>query len=273
MVARPVTGRRRRALAGLVTAAATLAASGVLLGLSPAAHATSADNSSVLAHLNALRARHGLGALVESSDLMSIAATHSAAMAKSEGIYHNPDLTSEVSNWEVLGENVGMGGSAAAIDTAFDNSPEHYANEVSSAYTQVGIGTASDSRGYLYITVDFRKPMHASTPAPSKAPAPAPVKAPTRAAPRPVLIRSGTPAGSTAGRRTAAKRLSAADAASARQTAALRVAAANQAKAVAAQRARVAAVRAAAARQATGTGDDPVGRALSFSRTLTALAG
>ncbi len=265
MSVRPVTGRRRHVLSGLVTAAATLAASGVLLGLSPAAHATGADNGTVLAHLNALRVSHGLRPLVESSDLMSIAAAHSAAMSRSGTIYHNPDLTTEVANWEVVGENVGMGPSAAAIDTAFDHSPEHYANEISSAYTQVGIGTASDSRGYLYITVDFRKPLYASTPAP--APKKAAPKPPTHVvSPVTVLTHTGSATEATAGRRAASARLAAA------REAAARAAAAQQA-AAAAQRDRVAAVRASAAGEAAGSSSDPLGRALSFSRTLTALAG
>jgi hypothetical protein len=266
VVARPLTGRRRHVLAGIVTAAATLAASGVLLGLSPAAHATGADNDTVLAHLNALRERHGLHALVESSDLMSIAAAHSVAMSKTEGIFHNPDLTSEVANWEVLGENVGMGGSASDIDVAFDNSPDHYANEVGAAYTQVGIGTASDSRGYLYITVDFRKPMYVATPAPAKAPVKAPVLRPAKPTPVTVLARKALTRSLGTGESAAAQRL-------ADRLAAQRADVAEQAAVDRARQARVAAVRAAAADQTAGTGSDPVGRALSFSRTLTALAG
>jgi uncharacterized protein YkwD len=176
---RPRVGRRR----ALGLATATVVAGGLLVGLAPAAaHASSADNATVLEHLNALRAKHGLGGLTEIGPLMSLATGHSEQMAGKETIFHNPDLTSEApSNWEVLGENVGMGPSATAIDTAFDNSPEHFANEINSSYTEVGIGTATDSRGYLYITVDFMKPMGAA-PAPV-APKPAPKPAPVAPAP------------------------------------------------------------------------------------------
>lgn len=246
---------RRRTVAGLVTVAATLAASALLTGLAPAAHATSADNGTVLGHLNALRAAHGLPGLTESSDLMSIAAAHSATMAREHDLFHNPSLTSEVANWQVLGENVGMGPNAVGIDEAFDHSPDHYANEVNTAYTQVGIGTATSSDGYLWITVDFRKPMYASAPStPSRAVTHQP---PTTVSPRHV----------------GATRTTAATSAAASRAAAAHAAAAAREQRAAQQRARVAAVRRSAAALHPLGGTDPLAQAVDFSRTLTSMAG
>ncbi len=179
----PTTRRQRVLVAGAVVA---VAAGASVVGLAPTARASSSDNYTVLGHLNALRAAHGLHGLALSGDLNAIAAGHSAAMERAESLFHNPNLTSQVTNWRVVGENVGMGPTAAAIDTAFDHSPEHYANEVNPAYTQVGIGTARDNRGYLYITVDFRDPMNAPV-APAR-PVSHPAPRPVHTTPRPAVV-------------------------------------------------------------------------------------
>ncbi len=156
----PRTARSRRASLAAASLVAAVVAGGAIVGLAPSALASGSDDAGFLAHLNGLRESHGLAPLALAGDLTALATEHSEQMSAKETIFHNPDLTSDVANWEVLGENVGMGGSVAAIDVAFDHSPEHYANEVNPAYTQVGIGTAYDSRGYLYVTLDFRKPMY-----------------------------------------------------------------------------------------------------------------
>lgn len=266
--------RRARASLALATAAATLLCGGAVVGLAPAAHADGSDNAAFLAHLNGLRAAHGLPGLALTSDLTAIATAHSAAMMVRQTIFHNASLTSEVSNWQVLGENVGMGGSAASIDTAFDNSPEHYANEVSSAYTQVGIGTARDTRGYLYVTLDFRKPMGAA-PAP-RPPAPKPpapvVKAP---APRPI-VKAATPRppASSTTRQTVTHPAAPAGTPKTAGTPAAPPAPtpATTAPASAATAAAMAAREAPTVLPVVPTGSDPVAKALAFSRLLAQLS-
>lgn len=254
----------RRTSLAVATAVATLVAGVGVVGLAPAAHASGSDNAAFLGHLNSLRAAHGLPRLAVASDLTSIATTHSQQMMARQTIFHNPSLTSQVSNWQVLGENVGMGGSVAAIDTAFDRSPEHYANEVSSAYTQVGIGTAWDSRGYLYVTLDFRKPMHTTAAPVVRPPAPKP------AAPKAPVVRPAAPKPPVAATQRYASP-SAAAAGSPRQPSAP----AQRSPASAA--ATAAATAAAAARQIPTvvpgpvTGSDPVANALAFSRLLAGM--
>ena len=83
-------------------------------------------------------------------------------MASQGNISHNPNLTSQVANWQTVGENVGEGADVATLDTAFWNSPGHRANILDSSYRDVGIGTAY-ADGVLWITVDFRKPMTAES--------------------------------------------------------------------------------------------------------------
>ena len=44
--------------------------------------------------------------------------------------------------WCHLGENVGMGPSLASVNTAFLNSPPHYANMVNGVYDHIGTGVS-----------------------------------------------------------------------------------------------------------------------------------
>jgi hypothetical protein len=135
----------------------------VLLGIaSVTAHAAGdANAASFVAKANAERQARGLRPYVVKSDLAAVAARHSARMAAKNSLYHNPNLDSEVSNWQVVGENVGDGGSVDSIHTAFMNSPAHRANILATDYTEIGIGTATDSRGVIWVTQVFRLPMRA----------------------------------------------------------------------------------------------------------------
>jgi hypothetical protein len=80
-------------------------------------------------------------------------------MASSGSLYHNPSLTSDVSNWQAVGENVGEGPNVDDIHTAFMNSPEHRANILDHDFTQVGVGVSVDKNGIIWVTEDFRQPM------------------------------------------------------------------------------------------------------------------
>ncbi len=182
----PVPGRgaprrlRRGGVSALSAAALSVSAVAGLVALAPAAGASTGDEYGFLAHLNGLRAAHGLGSLTMTGDLTSIARQHSQAMAGQGRIFHNPGLTSAVSNWQVVGENVGMGPSVGSLNQAFDTSPEHYANETNRAYTQVGIGAVTDGRGEISVTLDFRDPMYGGAPLAAHAPI---VRTPTPGAP------------------------------------------------------------------------------------------
>ena len=149
--------------------AATAFAVGTLAVVAPAAHASTAE-SQFTSLANNERAKRGLRAYTVASDLVTVARRHAARMAASGSIYHNPRLGSEVSGWQAVGENVGMGGSVSSIHQAFMNSAPHRANIVDTDFTQVGMGTAYDSKGVLYITQVFRKPMGSTAPAPAPAP-------------------------------------------------------------------------------------------------------
>jgi len=92
-------------------------------------------------------------------------------MASSQQLAHNPNLTRQVQNWRVVGENVGEGPPLDDLDRAFMNSAEHRDNILDSQYTGVGVGSVQDSSGVIWIAIDFREPMVRET-----APAPTPTQ-------------------------------------------------------------------------------------------------
>ena len=126
------------------------------------AGASSSYASDYLANLNQERTSHGLAALTMRSDLNAIAQGWAQHMAAAGVLSHNPSLQSRVANWQVVGENVGEGPSISSLTTAFWNSAAHRDNILESRYRDVGIGTAS-SNGVIWITVDFRDPLHAES--------------------------------------------------------------------------------------------------------------
>lgn len=147
-----------RTLAALVlgpVAAATLALA--------APHASAADSNaaSFVAKTNAEREARGLRPYAVAADLTAVAHRHSEEMAAKQSLYHNKNLGTEVTGWQVVGENVGDGGSVDSIHTAFMNSPEHRSNILATDYTQIGIGTVTDANGVIWVTEVFRLPEQA----------------------------------------------------------------------------------------------------------------
>ena len=155
---------RRRALLTRLGVASALGVTsfGGAIALAAPAGAVTSDASAYFTRINAERVNHGLPALTMRSDLNSVAQGWADHMAAANLLSHNPNLTSQVANWQTVGENVGEGPDVATLDTAFWNSPAHQANILDSSYRDVGIGTTF-TNGILWITVDFRKPMAAES--------------------------------------------------------------------------------------------------------------
>jgi len=142
----------------LLCLAVTCAAS-VVAPLTPAT--ASGPESQFFSMLNSARTDHGLRPYDIASDLTGVARSHSHEMAARQTLYHNPNLTTDVRNWEAVGENVGKGPTVSDIQQAFMNSPEHRDNILDHDFTQVGIGVTTDSSGTIWVTEDFRQPMAA----------------------------------------------------------------------------------------------------------------
>ena len=135
-----------------------------------------ADSTSELVRLvNSARAVRGLAPLTVSPDLAAVASRQAASMASAGVLSHTPNLPGAVCCWSAVGENVGEGGSASAVQQAMMASSPHRANILSTSYTQVGVGVAVDRHGTLWVSEIFRKP---------NAPAP-PAAAPTTVSVRP----------------------------------------------------------------------------------------
>jgi uncharacterized protein YkwD len=157
---------------------------------SPDATAGGPGAATYLSRMNHERADQGIAALTSMADLTAVADRWAAHMAATGRLEHNPQLTSEVSNWRSVGENVGRGPTVDDLDRAFYASPEHRANILDPDFSEVGVGAARSS-GNLWIAVVFRDPLsHPSTERPpSTAATPvAPVAAP---AVRPGVIALG----------------------------------------------------------------------------------
>jgi hypothetical protein len=166
---------------------------------------------------NTARVSAGLAPLTVNAQLNAVAQAWANKLAAAGTLSHNPGLRTQVTNWNVLGENVGMAGDVPTVQNAFMHSPEHKANILDPRYTQMGVGSATSiypSCGcpVLWVVVDFRRPVTVTTAAVApKAPAavnaaakPATVKAaagkaaPVKAAPKVTVITQNATATVTA---------------------------------------------------------------------------
>ena len=130
------------------------------LAIAPTAQAS--DAGSFVSSINAARRSAGLPALSTSSTLASVAASWARTMASSGNLAHNPRLTSQVSGWKYIGENVGVGADVPSLHRAFMNSAPHRANILSSHYTQVGVGAVVRD-GRVWVAEVFRRPLRNRT--------------------------------------------------------------------------------------------------------------
>jgi len=135
--------------------------------VAPAAQASAA--SSFVADINAARAAQGLRPYAASSQLTAVALGQAERMAAAQKLYHNPGLASQVTSWRYVGENVGYGPSVPTLMSAFMNSTPHRANILDRQYTQVGVGAVTVN-GTIWVSMVFREPLYASSPAPSPHP-------------------------------------------------------------------------------------------------------
>jgi hypothetical protein len=125
-------------------------------GLAGVARADSTSDVAMLVQdINGARAANGAGPLLVDPRLTSVALWWAGQMAAAGGISHSPALTQMAPpGWTALGENVGVGGSASVVSSAFMASPAHLANIVDPRFTAVGVGEVV-ANGELYVVEDF----------------------------------------------------------------------------------------------------------------------
>ena len=115
--------------------------------------------------LNDARRSRGLVPLRFDPELSKVARVHTREMVRSASLHHTPSdaFRRRVTNWSVLGENVGVGATPDSLHLAFMNSPPHRANVLYRTYRYVGIGS-SQSNGRLWVTVVFEENRDPGTP-------------------------------------------------------------------------------------------------------------
>lgn len=150
----------------------------------PASGLDTGAEQDFVARINALRQSKGLAALAIDPELVTNARNWSHVMADAGSIFHASDLSVGVStSWELLGENVGVGGDVATLFDAFVASPTHYANIVDPSFKYIGVGVLWQN-GRMWTVQRYRNP---GTPAPvtSQIPEQLASAEPTTAAPEP----------------------------------------------------------------------------------------
>ncbi len=193
-------GKRIGRKIGTATIAASIALGVIATSAIVATPAFASASSDLAAATNQARAAAGLPALQQTADLNAVAQRWAQHLAAANALSHNPALASQITNWTVLGENVGMAGDIPSVQKAFMASAHHRDNILDSRFTQMGVGSATSiypSCGcqVLWVVVDFRRPETAAAPAPAPAkPAPAPAKpAPAKPAPKAPVAHPATP--------------------------------------------------------------------------------
>jgi uncharacterized protein YkwD len=159
--ARPARNARRTVAA--VLTALSLVVAALVTGAATAgpAGANSVEDT-FTAKLNYARASRGIPRLATRSTLVNVARAQANRMASRNTLYHNPNLTTDVTNWRYVGENVGYGPDALTVHVAFMNSPGHRANILDRDYTEVGIGAVVVD-GRVWVAEVFRRPLRITT--------------------------------------------------------------------------------------------------------------
>ncbi|MEY2422537.1 MAG: hypothetical protein QOI95_2604 [Acidimicrobiaceae bacterium] len=90
-------------------------------------------------------------------------------MAAEHRIFHNANLASDVTDWEMAGENVGVGATADGLHQALMRSPDHRSNILSPDFTEIGVGVVVGDDGRMYVSEVFRLPAGSAPAAPEPA--------------------------------------------------------------------------------------------------------
>ena len=115
--------------------------------------------------MNRERVEAGKAPLKLDLEVSKVSKTHTRAMAKNDSLYHTASdvLSRRVTNWILLGENVGVGGSVGSLHQAFMNSPAHRANIMLTSFKYVGVGTVQTA-DRLWVTVTFEAKSNPGSP-------------------------------------------------------------------------------------------------------------
>lgn len=128
---------------------------GTAKGTPQDAEVVTAARADVLADINAYRARQGLPAMREWSEMSAVAQRWTVRMASTYMLSHNESFARQIpAGWRAAAENVAMGAQPGVVSGWWMDSSAHRAN-ILGPYNRIGIGVAVDDRGYYWYTADF----------------------------------------------------------------------------------------------------------------------
>jgi uncharacterized protein YkwD len=107
--------------------------------------------------MNKVRRRGSRGGLQFDPELSKVARRHTWEMVRRRTLYHtsSDQLRRRVVRWQLLGENVGVGGAVGSLHRAFMHSPAHRANILRSTFNHSGVGVKK-AGGRMWVTVIFQ---------------------------------------------------------------------------------------------------------------------
>ena len=106
--------------------------------------------------LNRVRTDHDLGRLRLDPELSRVARSHTKQMVRRKALFHTATdkLGERVTNWLLLGENVGAAGDVRRAVKRMMSSDTHAANVLNASYVHIGVGTRR-AHDRLWMTVTF----------------------------------------------------------------------------------------------------------------------
>ena len=152
-------GRRLRGIElRLSLVALVVGVAGSIQPLPSAAAASTSLEDAFLSRINHARAARDIPRLDVGGLISQVAREQARRMAERNRLFHNPQLTTDVTNWRVVGENVGYGPDALTLHQAFMQSSEHRANLLDRDYTRVGVGVVVRD-GRVWVSEVFKTPL------------------------------------------------------------------------------------------------------------------
>jgi uncharacterized protein YkwD len=121
---------------------------------STTASATSSKEHQLYAMINNARDSSGRGRLSLSARLSRKAHNHSERMAESGSLFHSCLQCGKRRSPSTMAQNVGVGGSLAAVHDALMASSDHRENILGSAFERVGVGVVRRG-GRVWVTELF----------------------------------------------------------------------------------------------------------------------
>ena len=114
--------------------------------------------------INRARARRDRKPVNIDMQISAVAATHSRAMKREAQLRHTGErkLRERVTRWELLGENVGRGGTVDSLHQAFMESEGHRRTVIDKEFRYVGVGIARDE-DQIWVTVLFESQIDPGT--------------------------------------------------------------------------------------------------------------